>query len=110
MGRTDDMLVIRGVNVFPSQIESVLVGVQGVAPHYLLVVDRQNATDSLEIQVEVTDDMFADSLGKLEEIKRIIGERIKSVAGIKALITLVGPGTIPRFEGKAKRVIDKRNL
>ena len=89
MGRTDDMLVIRGVNVFPSQIESVLVGVQGVAPHYLLVVDRQNATDSLEIQVEVTDDMFADSLGKLEEIKRIIGERIKSVAGIKALITLV---------------------
>ena len=110
MGRTDDMLVIRGVNVFPSQIESVLVGVQGVAPHYLLVVDRQNATDSLEIQVEVTDDMFADSLGKLEEIKRIIGERIKSVAGIKALITLVGSGTIPRFEGKAKRVIDKRNL
>ena len=110
MGRTDDMLVIRGVNVFPSQIESVLVGVQGVAPHYLLVVDRQNATDSLEIQVEVTDDMFADSLGKLEEIKRIIGERIKSVAGIKALITLVGPGTIPRFEGKAKRVSDKRNL
>ena len=72
----------------------------------LLLLDEPSSG----LNVEVTDDMFADSLGKLEEIKRIIGERIKSVAGIKALITLVGPGTIPRFEGKAKRVIDKRNL
>ena len=108
MGRTDDMLVIRGVNVFPSQVESILVGIQGIAPHYMLVVDRVNSTDSLEVQVEVTDDMFADSIGKLDEIKRTIGERIKSVVGIKATITLVGPRTIPRFEGKAKRIIDKR--
>ena len=108
MGRTDDMLVIRGVNVFPSQIESVLVGIQGLAPHYMLVVDRQNATDSLEIQVEVTDDMFSDSIGRLDEIKAVIGERIKSVVGIKAKITLVGPHTIPRSEGKARRIIDKR--
>ena len=108
MGRTDDMLVIRGVNVFPSQVESVLVGIQGVAPHYMLVVDRVNSTDTLEIQVEVTDDMFADSIGKLDEIKRLIGERVKSVVGIKAAVTLVGPRTIPRFEGKAKRIIDKR--
>lgn len=108
MGRTDDMMVIRGVNVFPSQIESVLVGIQGLAPHYMLIVDRQNATDSLEIQVEVTDDMFSDSIGRLDEIKSVIGERIKSVVGIKAKITLVGPHTIPRSEGKARRIIDRR--
>ena len=110
MGRTDDMLVIRGVNVFPSQIESVLVGIHGVAPHYMLVVDRQKATDSLEIQVEVTDDMFSDSIGSLDKIKKEIGEKIKSVVGIKAQITLVAPHTIPRSEGKAKRIIDKRKL
>ncbi|MBE5792401.1 MAG: phenylacetate--CoA ligase [Clostridiales bacterium] len=110
MGRTDDMLIIRGVNVFPSQIESVLVGVRGVAPHYMLVVDRQKATDSLEVQVEVTDDMFSDSIGGLDSIKKEIGEKIKSVVGIKAQITLVAPHTIPRSEGKAKRIIDKRKL
>ena len=110
MGRTDDMLVIRGVNVFPSQIESVLVGVHGVAPHYMLIVDRQKATDSLEIQVEVTDEMFSDSIGGLDLIKKEIGEKIKSVVGIKAQITLVAPHTIPRSEGKAKRIIDKRKL
>lgn len=110
MGRTDDMLIIRGVNVFPSQIESVLVGVHGVAPHYMLVVDRQKATDSLEVQVEVTDDMFSDSIGSLDKIKKEIGEKIKSVVGIKAEITLVAPHTIPRSEGKAKRIIDKRKL
>lgn len=110
MGRTDDMLVIRGVNVFPSQIESVLVGVRGVAPHYMLIVDRVKATDSLEIQVEVTDDMFSDSIGGLDQIKKEIAEKIKSVVGIKAQITLVAPHTIPRSEGKAKRIIDKRKL
>ena len=108
MGRTDDMLVIRGVNVFPSQIESVLVGVQGVAPHYMLIVDRKNSTDTLEIQVEVNDGMFNDSLGELEQTKKLIGERIKSVVGIKAQITLVGPHTIPRSEGKTRHITDKR--
>lgn len=110
MGRTDDMLVIRGVNVFPSQIESVLVGVHGVAPHYMLVVDRVKSTDSLEVQVEVTDEMFSDSIGGLDSIKKEIGEKIKSVVGIKAQITLVAPHTIPRSEGKAKRIIDKRKM
>ena len=110
MGRTDDMLVIRGVNVFPSQIEGVLVGVQGVAPHYMLIVDRVKSTDSLEVQVEVTDEMFNDSIGKLEKIKHEIIEKIKSVVGVKAAVTLVGPHTIPRSEGKAKRVIDKRKM
>ncbi len=110
MGRTDDMLVIRGVNVFPSQIESVLVGVRGVAPHYMLIVDRVKSTDSLEVQVEVTDEMFSDSIGALDSIKKEIGEKIKSVVGIKAQITLVAPHTIPRSEGKAKRIIDKRKL
>ncbi len=110
MGRTDDMLIIRGVNVFPSQIESVLVSIHGVAPHYMLVVDRQGATDTLEIQVEITEDVFADTVGQLETLEKQINERIKSVVGISANIKLVAPKSIPRSEGKAKRVIDKRKL
>ena len=110
MGRTDDMLIIRGVNVFPSQIGSVLVSIHGVAPHYMLVVDRQGATDTLEIQVEITEDVFADTVGQLETLEKQINERIKSVVGISANIKLVAPKSIPRSEGKAKRVIDKRKL
>ena len=110
IGRSDDMLKIRGVNVFPSQIESVLVSIHGVAPHYMLVVDRQGATDTLEIQVEITEDVFADTVGQLETLEKQINERIKSVVGISANIKLVAPKSIPRSEGKAKRVIDKRKL
>lgn len=109
-GRTDDMLVIRGVNVFPSQIESVLVGVQGVAPHYMLVVDRVNSTDTLEVQVEMTDRMFSDTVSHIEQLKQLIRDRIKQVVGITASIKLVAPRSIPRSEGKAKRVIDNRKL
>ena len=109
-GRTDDMLVIRGVNVFPSQIESVLVGVNGVAPHYMLIVDRVNSTDTLEVQVELTDEMFSDSVSKIEKIKNQIASEIKSVVGIQAKITLVEPKSIPRSEGKAKRIIDNRKI
>ena len=110
MGRTDDMLVIRGVNVFPSQIEGILAQAPGVMPHYMLIVDRVNNQDTLDIQVEVTDDMFSDSLGMLERTKRFIGEQVKSVVGIKANIILVAPHTIPRSEGKTKHITDNRKL
>ena len=109
-GRTDDMIVIRGVNVFPSQIESVLVRMNGVAPHYMLIVDRVNSSDTLEVQVELTEDMFSDTVSHIENLKSTIGAEIKSVVGIQAKITLVPPKSIPRSEGKAKRVIDNRKL
>jgi phenylacetate-CoA ligase len=109
-GRTDDMLIIRGVNVFPSQIESVLVGIQGVAPHYLLVVDRVKSSDVLEVQVEMTDSMFSDTVSRIVELERKISAAIKSVVGVQATIKLVAPKSIPRSEGKAKRVIDNRKL
>lgn len=109
-GRTDDMLVIRGVNVFPSQIESVLVSVKGVAPFYQLVVDRVHSTDSIDVQVELDEKMFSDTVADFEKIRNEIGEKIKSVVGISAKVTLVGAKTLPRSEGKAKRVIDNRKL
>ena len=109
-GRTDDMLVIRGVNVFPSQIESVLVNVEGVAPHYMLIVDRVNSSDTLEVQVEMTDEMFSDTVSHIEQVRKTITDRIKSVVGIATNVKLVAPKSIPRSEGKAKRVIDNRKL
>ena len=109
-GRTDDMLIIRGVNVFPSQIETVLVGAQGVAPHYLLIVDRVNNSDTLEVQVEMTEDMFSDTVSHIEGVRKYITDQIKSVVGIASNVKLVAPKSIPRSEGKAKRVIDNRKL
>ena len=110
VGRTDDMLVIRGVNVFPSQIESVLVGADGVAPHYMLVVDRVNSSDTLEVQVELTEEMFGDTVAHIESVRKYITDQIKSVVGIASKVKLVAPKSIPRSEGKAKRVIDNRKL
>ena len=104
------MIVIRGVNVFPSQIESVLVSTNGVAPHYVLVVDRVNSSDTLEVKVELTEEMFSDTVSHIEELKAKIGAEIKSVVGILAKVSLVPPKSIPRSEGKAKRVIDNRKL
>ncbi len=109
-GRTDDMLIIRGVNVFPSQIETVLVGMEGVAPHYMLIVDRVNSTDKLEVQVELTEEMFSDKVGEIENLRNAIADKIKSVVGVSAKVQLVPPKTIPRSEGKAKRIIDNRKL
>ncbi len=109
-GRTDDMLIIRGVNVFPSQIESVLVSVKGVAPFYMMIVDRINSTDTLEVQVEIDEHAFTDTVSDLESIRNEIGDKIKSVVGVSAKVTLVSPKTLPRSEGKAKRVIDNRKL
>ena len=109
-GRTDDMLIIRGVNVFPSQIESVLVGIKGVAPHYMLVVDRVNSSDTMEVQVEMTEEMFSDTISHIEQVRKNITDQIKSVVGIATNVKLVAPKSIPRSEGKAKRVIDHRKL
>ena len=109
-GRTDDMIIIRGVNVFPSQIETVLVGVSGVAPHYMIVVDRVNNTDTMEVQVELTEEMFSDTVGHIENLRYTIRERIKSVVGISVDLKLVAPKSLPRSEGKAKRVVDNRKL
>lgn len=109
-GRTDDMLVIRGVNVFPTQIEAVLAGLTGVTPHYVLVVDRVNSSDTLEVRVELTEDMFSDTITAIEELRRAVGEQIKSVVGIAAKVSLVPPKSLPRSEGKAKHVIDNRKI
>ncbi|MBO8137104.1 MAG: phenylacetate--CoA ligase [Desulfotomaculum sp.] len=107
-GRTDDMLIIRGVNVFPSQVESVLLEFGETEPHYLLVVDRKGAMDDLEIWVEVSDRMFSDKVRGLEDLEKRLKSRLFSVLGISAKIKLVEPKSIPRSEGKAKRIVDKR--
>jgi len=110
LGRSDDMLIIRGVNVFPSQIETVLLEMSETKPHYLLIVDRINNLDVLEIWVEVDEQFFSDEIKKLEGLKKKIQHNIESTLGISANIKLVEPKTIERSEGKSKRVIDKRKL
>ncbi|MCR5123560.1 MAG: phenylacetate--CoA ligase [Ruminococcus sp.] len=110
MGRSDDMLIIRGVNVFPSQIESVLVKMAKTMPNYQIVVDRVNNTDTFDILVEVDDSMFSDTVKTYEDMQKTIANELKSVLGIRAKIKLVEPKSIPRSEGKAVRVIDKRKL
>ncbi len=109
-GRTDDMLIIRGVNVFPSQIEHVLLNIEGLEPHYQIIVDRRGALDELEVQVEVSEKVFSDEMKRLDELKRRIEHDLKDFLGVGAKVTLVEPRTIQRFEGKAKRVIDKRKF
>lgn len=110
MGRTDDMLIIRGVNVFPTQIESVLLDMGETNPHYLLIVDRNGSLDELEIRVEISEVMFNDKVKGLEGLEKKIQSKILSNLGIAAKIRLVEPNSIPRSEGKAKRVIDRRNI
>ncbi len=109
MGRTDDMLIIRGVNVFPSQIETVLLN-EGYAANYLILVDRVGTTDSFEIQVEMTPEMFTDNVGEVAERQKNLVEKLKSMLGLRAKVTLVAPKSIARSEGKAVRVIDKRKF
>lgn len=109
-GRSDDMLIIRGVNVFPSQIESVLMNVQGVEPHYLLIVDRQGNLDTLEVQVEVNEKGFSDEVKELQVLGSRIEKDIKDLLGVTAVVKLVEPKTIQRSEGKAQRVVDKRKI
>jgi phenylacetate-CoA ligase len=109
-GRSDDMLIIRGVNIFPSQIESVLVGIEGVEPHYLLIVDRKDNLDTLEVQVEVDENIFSDEVKVLQQLSKRIEKEIKDMLGVTCSAKLVEPKTIQRSEGKAKRVIDNRQL
>jgi len=109
-GRSDDMLIIRGVNVFPSQIESVLLKVGETAPHYLLIVDRDDNLDMLEIWVEMSKNMFSDEVNKLQDLEKRITKEVESTLGICVKVKLVEPKTIERSEGKAKRVIDKRKI
>lgn len=109
-GRSDDMLIIRGVNIFPSQIESILLELGETEPHYQLVVDRVGSLDTLQVMVEVSDQMFSDHVRGLETLEKEIRTKIDNTLGVAAAIKLVEPKSIPRSEGKAQRVIDKRNL
>ena len=108
-GRTDDMMIIKGVNVFPSQIESVLVGTKGSGPHYQLVVRRRNFMDNLEVKVELVSADLLESYGELEALQRGLHDRLKSVLGLETKVTLVEPKSLERFQGKAKRILDLRN-
>lgn len=110
-GRTDDMIIVRGINVFPSQIEHVLLSIEGTQPHYQLIVDRKaGELDELEILVEVEEKIFSDEVKELQTLEERIKREISSILGISARVKLVEPKTIERSEGKAKRVIDKRKL
>ena len=109
MGRSDDMLIIKGVNVFPSQIESVLIE-NGYAANYQIIVDRVNNSDTLEVLVEMTPEMFSDSLGKITEMEKNLVAALKTMLGIYAKVRLVDPKSITRSEGKAVRIIDKRKI
>lgn len=110
MGRSDDMLIIKGVNVFPSQIEEVLFAIEGCEPHYQLVVDRKGAMDVLEVCIEVTENIFFDEMKKQRAFLEKIEKKIDSVLGVGVTVKLVEPKSIPRHEGKACRVIDKRTM
>ena len=103
------MLIIRGVNVFPSQIETVLLK-QGYQANYQIIVDRVNHSDTLEVRVEMTPEMFVDNVGEIETRQKVLVEGLRSMLGLSAQVTLVAPKTIVRSEGKAVRVIDKRKL
>ncbi|NCO51864.1 MAG: phenylacetate--CoA ligase [Deltaproteobacteria bacterium] len=107
-GRSDDMLIIRGVNVFPSQIESVLFNIKGVEPHYQLIVDRDGTLDTLEVRVEVNEQTFSDEIKVLQTLSKKIRHAIKEMLGVTCQVRLVEPKTIARSEGKAQRVIDNR--
>ncbi len=107
-GRADDMLIIRGVNVFPTQIESILLQYGELEPHYMIYVDRVNNLDRLEVKIEMTKAFFSDSIKDIERMERRLHADIQSTLGIAAKITLVEPRSLPRSEGKAKRVIDNR--
>ncbi len=109
-GRSDDMLIIRGVNIFPSQIESLLMDTEGVEPHYQLIVDRVNNLDVLEVKVEVSEQIFSDEIKQLQNLQKKIEKDVKDLYGINIKVTMAEPKSLERFEGKAKRVIDKRKI
>jgi phenylacetate-CoA ligase len=109
-GRSDDMLIIKGVNVFPSQIEEILFAIEGCEPHYQIVVEREGDMDVLEVHIEVTENIFFDEMKKQKGFVELVEKKIHSVLGVGAIVKLVEPVSLPRHEGKAVRVIDKRKL
>jgi phenylacetate-CoA ligase len=106
--RSDDMFIIRGVNVFPSQIEAALLAVEGTLPHYQIILTRQKGLDAMEVQVEVTPEFFSDKVGAMEGLHERLVDALDHILGLRVSVRLVGPHTIPRSEGKAKIVIDRR--
>jgi phenylacetate-CoA ligase len=108
--RSDDMFIIRGVNVYPSQIETALLKVEGTLPHYQIILTRDKGLDEVEVQVEVTKEVFGDTVGALEQVQRNLGHSIESLTGLRMKVRMVQPQTITRSEGKAKRVIDQRKM
>jgi phenylacetate-CoA ligase len=107
--RTDDMLIIRGVNVFPSQIEDVIFKIEGVRPHYLIVVERKHGLDDLEVRLEVAEQVFSDIMADMVAFQKDVADRLQTVLGLRAKITLVEPGSIERSMGKAVHVLDLRD-
>ena len=108
-GRTDDMLIVRGVNVFPSQVEAALLQAEGTLPHYQIVLTRAHGLDEMEVQVEVTGALFSDRIGGLEALQAKIADAVEHVVGLRVKIHLAAPHTLPRSEGKARRVVDRRD-
>jgi phenylacetate-CoA ligase len=108
--RSDDMFIIRGVNVYPSQIETALLKVEGTLPHYQIILTREKGLDEVEVQVEVTKEVFGDTVGALEKVQSEIGRSIETLTGLRMKVRMVQPQTIQRSEGKAKRVIDQRKM
>jgi phenylacetate-CoA ligase len=108
--RTDDMLIIRGVNVYPSQVEDVLLKIEGIEPHYLMVVERVSGMDRLEIKIEVAGEIFSDIMADMVAFTSRVSDRLDSVLGLSAKVTLVEPGTIERSVGKARHVDDRRTM
>ena len=108
--RSDDMLIIRGVNVFPSQIETALLKVEGTLPHYQIILDRQKGLDQMEVQVEVTAEGLSDTVGGMEQLQARLARSIESMTGLHPVLKLVAPRTLQRSEGKAKRVLDRRTM
>ncbi|MBQ0097730.1 MAG: phenylacetate--CoA ligase [Oscillospiraceae bacterium] len=109
MGRTDDMLIIKGVNVFPTQIENILIGIDGIAPHYQLIITRNNYKDSLEIKVELVNEKLLENYKNLADLQKKIEAKMQSILGLRTKVTLVAPKSLERFQGKAKRIVDLRN-
>jgi phenylacetate-CoA ligase len=108
--RSDDMFIIRGVNVYPSQIETALLKVEGTLPHYQIILTRDQGLDEVEVQVEVTRDVFGDTIGAVDQVRHNLCKSIESLTGLRVNVRLVQPQTIPRSEGKAKRVVDQRKM
>jgi phenylacetate-CoA ligase len=108
--RSDDMFIIRGVNVFPSQVEAALLAVEGTLPHYQILLTRHKGLDAIEVHVEVTPELFSDKIGTLEGLRQRLAYAMEHTLGLKVEVTLAAPRSIARSEGKAKRVIDRRNL